>query len=79
VGARFWLAVAGISIATAVAAYLIFLLMGYAWYAWGFFGMLILFGGVMILLAWLHDRRAAKRRAGLDDDYLAATRPPLGR
>jgi hypothetical protein len=53
--------------------------MGYAWYAWGFFGMLILFGGVMILLAWLHDRRAAKRRAGLDDDYLAATRPPLGR
>jgi Kef-type K+ transport system membrane component KefB len=61
-GARFWFGIVGLAVGVAVAAYLIFVLMGYAWYAWGFFGMLLFFSVVMIVFAYVHDRREASRR-----------------
>jgi Kef-type K+ transport system membrane component KefB len=61
-GARFWFGIVGLAVGVAVAAYLIFVLMGYAWYAWGFFGMLLFFSAVMIVFAYVHDRREASRR-----------------
>jgi hypothetical protein len=49
----------------ALGAYLIFALIGYAWYAWGLFGMLLVLGGALIGAAWLFDRREARQRAPL--------------
>jgi hypothetical protein len=39
---------------------LLFALLGTAWYAWGFFGTLILFGGILLIWAWIYDRRQTK-------------------
>ena len=64
-GGRFWLGVLAISIGVAVAAYLIFALIGRAWYAWGLFGALLFIGAVLICIGWIFDRRDARRRADL--------------
>lgn len=64
-GARFWLGVVGIGIAIAAAAYLMFVLIGWAWYAWGLIGALVFFSAVAILFAWFSDRREASRRRGI--------------
>ena len=64
-GGRFWFGVIGLAIGIAVAAFLIFTLIGYAWYAWGFFGMLLLFSVILIGFAYIHDRREASRRRGI--------------
>jgi hypothetical protein len=49
----------------ALGAYLIFALIGWAWYAWGLFGMLLVLGVALIGVAWLFDRREARRRAAI--------------
>ena len=64
-GGRFWLGVLAIGVGVAVAAYLIFALIGRAWYAWGLFGMLLFIGAILICIGWIVDRRDAKRRADL--------------
>jgi hypothetical protein len=64
-GARFWFGVVGLGIGIALAAYLAFVLIGWAWYAWGLIGALAFIGGVAILFAWVFDRREANRRRGL--------------
>ena len=66
-GARFWLWVVGVTVGVAVAGFLLFVLIGWAWYAWGLFGMLLVFGGVLLLLAWIHDRREARRYESAGD------------
>jgi hypothetical protein len=62
-GGRLWLWAFLLAIAIAGGAYLIFALIGYAWYAWGLFGMLLVLGVVLIGVAWLFDKREARRRA----------------
>jgi hypothetical protein len=62
-GGRFWLFVIGVSLGVAVGAFLIFALIGWAWYAWGFFGMLLFIGAVLLAWAWVFDRRQQKRYA----------------
>lgn len=64
-GARFWFGVLGISIGVAIAAYLIFALIGRAWYAWGLFGMLLFVGAILVAVGWIYDRREARRRGGI--------------
>ena len=64
-GGRFWLGVIGLAIGLALAAYLIFALIGWAWYAWGFFGMLLVFSAILIGFGYIHDRRQARRRRGI--------------
>lgn len=64
-GARFWFGVVGMGIGIALAAYLMFVLIGWAWYAWGLIGALLFFAGVAILIAWFSDRREANRRREL--------------
>jgi hypothetical protein len=62
-GARFWFGVLGLSIGIAIAAYLIFALIGRAWYAWGLFGMLLFIGAILVAVGWIYDRREARRRS----------------
>ena len=64
-GGRLWLSALAIAVGIAVGAYLIFALIGRAWYQWGLFGMLLVLGVVLIGVAWLFDKREARRRAPL--------------
>jgi 4-hydroxybenzoate polyprenyltransferase len=60
-GWKFWLWVIGVCLAVGLGGLLLFLLVGAAWYRWGFLGGMIFFGALLLLAAWIHDKRAAKR------------------
>jgi Flp pilus assembly protein TadB len=64
-GWKFWLGVIGFALAVGIGGFLAFVLIGWAWYAWGLFGMFLVFGGVAVLIGWIYDRREAKRRKRL--------------
>ena len=65
-GVRFWLWLIGVTVGLIAAAFLIFALIGWAWYAWGFFGTFVVFAGVLLAIAWFHDKREARRYEDLD-------------
>lgn len=52
---------AAVVVLAGIACLIVFLLIGIAWAAWGFFGALLLIGGALALFAWLCDRRHARR------------------
>jgi hypothetical protein len=60
-GGKFWLWVIGVCLAIGIGGLLLFLLVGAAWYRWGFFGALIFFGAIALLAAWVYDRRQQRR------------------
>jgi Kef-type K+ transport system membrane component KefB len=60
-GARFWLGVVGVTAALAIGGLVLFLLIGWAWYAWGFVGMFLFFSAIALGLAWLSDKRTERR------------------
>jgi hypothetical protein len=66
-GAGFWFRVLGIAAAGIIAGFLILILFGRAWYAWGFFGAFLVFSLILIGVAWIYDRRHADR----GDDYVS--------
>jgi hypothetical protein len=51
----------GVIFAIGLGAVLLFLFVSAAWYRWGFIGALLLFGGILILVAWMYDRTHRKR------------------
>jgi hypothetical protein len=59
-GAAFWLKVVGAVLAVCVGGFLLFWLLGRAWYAWGAFGALLVGFVIVVGLAWLYDRTHAK-------------------
>jgi hypothetical protein len=59
-GWRFVGSVFGICLAIGVGGFLLFWLVGTAWYAWGAFGALIFLGGMLLLGAWIYDRSVTK-------------------
>lgn len=59
-GAKFWWKAFGICVAVGVAGMLLFMLLGAAWYAWGAFGTILLFGAGLLIFAWLWDKREAR-------------------
>jgi hypothetical protein len=59
-GARFWLSLIGIAIAVGVGIMLVFWLVGATWYAWGLLGTFVFFGLLMLVPAWIYDRRHQK-------------------
>jgi hypothetical protein len=63
--AKGWLAVVGLCVGGFLASLLLFLFIGWAWYAWGFLGMFLFFGLVALGIGWYSDRRAEKQR----DEY----------
>jgi bacteriorhodopsin len=65
-GARFWLGLIGIAIGVGVAGFLIFAFIGWAWYAWGLFGMLLVVGGVLLAIAWVFDKREQRRYEAIE-------------
>ena len=48
---------------------ILFMVFGWAWYAWGFFGAFLFFSIVAVFVAWLFDKREAppQRDADLAD------------
>ena len=60
-GLKFWLWVAGISLAVGLGLLVFFLLIGAAWEAWGAFGALIFFSAVLLAYGWIYDRRQDRK------------------
>jgi hypothetical protein len=67
-GGKFWLAIIGMAVGIGVAVWLAFVIIGWAWYAWGLIGALLFFAGVALLAGWVSDKREAGRRKGLAED-----------
>ena len=61
-GSRFYLGLAGITIAAITAAILFFFLFSWVWAATGLIGAFIFFGAVAFALGWLRDRKDARER-----------------
>jgi hypothetical protein len=59
-GGKFWFGLIGIIIAGGIAAFLIFALVGRAWYRWGALGGLLFFCALLLLFAYIHDRRSVR-------------------
>ena len=59
-GAKFWLWLAAVVIAVCIGAGLLFLIIGAAWYAWGAMGALLFFVALLLVFAWIWDRRKVK-------------------
>ena len=64
---RMWLGLAATVIGLGIAALIFFLLLDIAWVAWGAFGALLAVGAVLLLFAWLYDKRQERRYAELDE------------
>jgi Na+/melibiose symporter-like transporter len=64
-GGRFWLGLLGLVIVAVGGAVLVATVFGRLWYAWGFFGMFIVFSLVAIGFGWIYDRRERSRRDSL--------------
>jgi hypothetical protein len=60
-GGKFWLSVVGIALAIGIGGIILFSLIGWAWYAWGFFGALLFFAVVLIGAGCLIDRSRARQ------------------
>lgn len=59
-GGRFWASVLGVCLAIGIGGFLLFWFVGAAWERWGAFGALIFLGAVLLLVAWIYDRRATR-------------------
>ena len=60
-GFKFWASIVGIAIGLGLAGLILFMVFGWAWYAWGFFGAFVFFSVVAIAIAWVFDKREARR------------------
>jgi membrane protein implicated in regulation of membrane protease activity len=60
-GNRFFLSVAGVCLGVGVAVIVVFLLLGWAWYALGAVGALLLFAIILLGAGYLYDRREKQR------------------
>jgi hypothetical protein len=60
-GGKFWLGVVGVTIACAIAGFVLFILIAEAWYRWGFLAMFLAIAALALLGGWIVDRRNAKR------------------
>jgi hypothetical protein len=59
-GSKFWFGMVGVILACTVGAVLVFLLISGAWWRWGAIGAFIFFGGVLMLVSWIFDRKKRK-------------------
>jgi hypothetical protein len=59
-GARFWFKLIGVVVLGGIAAVLLFVLVGGAWYRWGAIGAIIFFSALVLLWGWIYDRRHQK-------------------
>jgi uncharacterized membrane protein len=66
-GGKFWLKVVGALVAFFVGGVLLFSFIGAAWARWGGLGALLFFFVLLLLFAWIHDRRAVKEYEDVAD------------
>jgi len=64
-GFKFWGGLIGVILAIGVGGMIVFLIFSRAVYAWGFLGAFLVLGAIVILIAWIYDRRT-QRRVGYD-------------
>jgi 4-hydroxybenzoate polyprenyltransferase len=62
-GGRTWLKMFGILLAVGIAVILVLVFISNSIAKWGFFGGFLVIGAVLLLLAWLYDKREAKKNA----------------
>ena len=60
-GFKFWASLFGVVIVGSIVALILMLIFTRAVYAWGVFGVLIAFSILLLGVAWIYDRRQAKR------------------
>ncbi len=60
-GGGFWLKLFGVILLGGIGALLVFLLFDAAWYRWGLLGAIVVFSGVLLLIAYIGDRRSQRR------------------
>ena len=63
-GARFWLMLVAGCLAIAIGGLVLFLIIGWAWYAWGLVGTFLFFAAVLLAIAYVYDRRQQKSYEG---------------
>jgi hypothetical protein len=56
-GWKFWLWVIGVALAIGIGGMILFILIGAAWYSWGFFGALAFICIVALAFGWIYDKR----------------------
>ncbi len=59
-GFKFWGGMVAVVIAAGIGGMIILFLFSRAVYAWGFLGAFLALAVVLIGIAWIHDRRAAR-------------------
>jgi hypothetical protein len=59
--AKFWFWILGMCILAAITIVVIFLIIGAAWEAWGFFGAIAFFFALLIAFGWFFDRRQRRK------------------
>jgi hypothetical protein len=59
-GPHFWRWFLGVGLLVVVGLVLIFVLLHRAWYRWGAFGTLLFAFALIMLVAWVYDRRQVK-------------------
>jgi hypothetical protein len=64
-GAKFWLGLVGACAGVAIAAGVIFVIFGAAWYAWGAVGAMIVVVGMVVLGVSLANKISERRRGDL--------------
>lgn len=64
-GGKFWLGLAGATIAGGILVLILFLLFGWAWYTFGLLGAFLVLSAILLLFGWAHDRRERQRHEGL--------------
>jgi hypothetical protein len=67
-GRKLWLWLLGVGAACVGGMILVIVLIHRAWERWGAFGTLLFFFALIMLIAWIYDRRQAKK---YEDDIAA--------
>lgn len=60
-GGNFWLKVIGLIVLGGIAAMLVFLIFEAVWYRWSLLGAIVVFTGVLLLIAYIGDRRSQRQ------------------
>ena len=56
-GWKFWGTLAAMIVGGAIVLLIVLLILGHVFYAWGFFGGLLVFAAILLGVAWIYDRR----------------------
>jgi hypothetical protein len=65
-GLKFWAGLIGIILACGIGGMIVLFIFSRAAYAWGLIGGLLVLCGLLIIVAWFHDRRQVKKYEALE-------------